>query len=100
METERVLTVRSGKVLETQTYHNYRRAGLNLTKAQGEIVHRFPWKRFPEYRGERIRFSLSDFQLTADGHFIDCDVRFIYLRSSQEMINDGNHPLALASKKR
>lgn len=98
METERVLTVRSGKVLETQTYHNYRRAGLNLTKAQGEIVHRFPWKRFPEYRGERIRFSLSDFQLTADGHFIDCDVRFIYLRSSQEMINDGNHPLALALK--
>ena len=36
--------------------------------------------------------------MTADGHFIDCDVRFIYLRSSQEMINDGNHPLALALK--
>ena len=98
METERVLTIQNGKVMETQTYHNYRRAGLNLMKAQGEIVHRFPWKRFPEYRGERIRFSLSDFQLTADGHFIDCDVRFIYLRSSQEMINDGNHPLALALK--
>jgi len=98
METEQVLIVRNGKVLETQTYHNHRRAGMNLTKAYGEIVRRFPWEQFPEYRGERIRFSLSDIQLTADGHFIDCDVRFIYLRSSQEMINDGNHPLALALK--
>lgn len=61
METEQVLTVRNGKVLETQTYHNYRRAGLNLTKAYGEIVRRFPWERFPEYRGERFLFSLSDF---------------------------------------
>ena len=98
METEQILTVRNGKMLETRTYHNYRRAGLNLTKANREIVRRFPWERFPEYREERIRFSLSDFQLTADGHFIDCDVRFIYLRTSREMINDGNHPLALALK--
>ena len=98
METEQVLTVRNGKVMETQTYHNYRRAGLNLTKAYGEIVRRFPWERFPEYRGERFLFSLSDFQTTEDGHFVDCDVRFIFLRSSREMINDGNHPLALALK--
>lgn len=98
METEQVLTVRNGKVMETQTYHNYRRAGLNLTKAYGEIVRRFPWERFPEYRGERFLFSLSDFQTTEDGHFIDCDVRFIFLRTSRKMINDGNHPLALALK--
>ena len=38
METEQVLTIQNGKVMETQTYHNYRRAGLNLMKAQGEIV--------------------------------------------------------------
>ena len=98
METEQVLTVRNGKVLETQTYHNYRRAGLNLMKAQGEIVRRFPWEQFPEYQGERIIFSISDFQMTEDGHFVDCDVPFIYLRSSRKMINDGNHPLALAFK--
>lgn len=98
METEQILTVQNGKVLKTQTYHNYRRAGLNLTKAYGEIVRRFPWERFPEYQGERIIFSISDFQMTEDGHFVDCDVRFIYLRSSREMINDGNHPLALAFK--
>ena len=36
--------------------------------------------------------------MTEDGHFVDCDVRFIYLRSSRKMINDGNHPLALAFK--
>lgn len=98
METEQVLTVRNGKVMETQTYHNYRRAGLNLTKAYGEIVRRFPWERFSEYQGERIIFSLSDFQTTEDGHFVDCDVRFIFLRTSRKMINDGNHPLALAFK--
>ena len=98
METEQVLTVRNGKILETQTYHNYRRAGLNLMKAYGEIVRRFPWERFPEYRGERFLFSLSDFQTTEDGHFVDCDVRFIFLRTSRKMINDGNHPLALAFK--
>lgn len=98
METEQVLTVRNGKVLETQTYHNYRRAGLNLMKAQEEIVRRFPWERFPEYRGQRILFSLSNFQTTEDGHFVDCDVRFIFLRTSRKMINDGNHPLALALK--
>lgn len=84
METEQVLTVRNGKVMETQTYHNYRRAGLNLTKAYGEIVRRFPWERFPEYRGERFLFSLSDFQTTEDGHFVDCDVRFIFLRTSRK----------------
>ena len=98
METEQVLTVRNGKVLKTQTYHNYRRAGLNLMKAQEEIMCRFPWEQFPEYRGERIIFSISDFQMTEDGHFVDCNVRFIFLRSSREKIDGRNHPLALALK--
>ena len=98
METEQVLTVRNGKVLKTQTYHNYRRAGLNLMKAQEEIMCRFPWEQFPEYRGERIIFSISDFQMTEDGRFVDCNVRFIFLRSSREKIDGRNHPLALALK--
>lgn len=98
METEQVLTVRNGKVLETQTYHNYRRAGLNLMKAQEEIMCRFPWEQFPEYRGERIIISISDFQMTEDGRFVDCNVRFIFLRSSREKIDGRNHPLALALK--
>ena len=98
METEQVLTVRNGKVLKTQTYHNYRRAGLNLMKAQEEIMCRFPWEQFPEYWGERIIFSISDFQMTEDGRFVDCNVRFIFLRSSREKIDGRNHPLALALK--
>ena len=98
METEQVFTVRNGKVLETQIYHNYRRVGLNLMKAQEEIMCRFPWEQFPEYRGERIIFSISDFQMTEDGHFVDCNVRFIFLRSSREKIDGRNHPLALALK--
>lgn len=98
METEQVLTVRNGKVLKTETYHNYRRPGLNLKKAQKEIACRFPWKRFPEYRGEQIIFVIGDFQMTDDGHFVDCDVHFFFLRSSRKTIEDRNHPLALAFK--
>lgn len=98
METEQILTVQNGKVMETQTYHNYRRPGLNLKKAQKEIACRFPWKRFPEYRGEQIIFVIGDFQMTDDGHFVDCDVHFFFLRSSRKTIEDGNHPLALAFK--
>lgn len=99
MEMERVLTVINGKVQKTQTYHNYRRVGLNIMKSQDEIVSRFPWNQFPEYRGEQIVFGIGDFQLTSDGHFVDCDVRTIYLRSSGEEIKDANHPLAIALKK-
>lgn len=98
METEQILTVQNGKVLKTETYHNYRRPGLNLKKAQKEIACRFPWKRFPEYRGEQIIFVIGDFQMTDDGHFVDCDVHFFFLRSSRKTIEDGNHPLALAFK--
>lgn len=98
MKTERVLTLRNGKVLKTQTYHNYRRTGLNLMKAQGEIERRFPWKRFPEYRGERIVFTISDFQTTEDGRFVDCDVHSVFIRSLREKTDDGTHPLALALK--
>lgn len=98
METEQVLTVRNGKVLKTETYHNYRRPGLNLKKAQKEIACRFPWKRFSEYRGEQIIFVIGDFQMTDDGHFVDCDVHFFFLRSSRKTIEDRNHPLALAFK--
>lgn len=98
METEQVLTVRNSKVLKTETYHNYRRPGLNLKKAQKEIACRFPWKRFPEYRGEQIIFVIGDFQMTDDGHFVDCDVHFFFLRSSRKTIEDRNHPLALAFK--
>lgn len=98
METEQILTVQNGKVLKTQTYHNYRRPGLNLKKAQKEIACRFPWKRFPEYRGEQIIFVIGDSQMTDDGHFVDCDVHFFFLRSSRKTIEDGNHPLALAFK--
>lgn len=98
MEMEQILTVQNGKVLKTETYHNYRRPGLNLKKAQKEIACRFPWKRFPEYRGEQIIFVIGDIQMTDDGHFVDCDVHFFFLRSSRKTIEDGNHPLAIAFK--
>lgn len=36
--------------------------------------------------------------MTEDGHFVDCDVRLIYLRSLREKVDGRNHPLALALK--
>lgn len=36
--------------------------------------------------------------MTEDGHFVDCDVRLIYLRFSRGKIVGKNHPLALAFK--
>ena len=63
------------------------------------MTNRFPWEQFPEYRGQRIIFRIRNCQLTADGHFVDCDVHSIHLRSLQEdKINDENNHLALAFK--
>lgn len=99
METECVLTILNGKVLNTKTYHNNRKDGLDFIKAKEEMVSRFPWEQFPEYRGQRIIFRIRNCQLTADGHFVDCDVHSIHLRSLQEdRINDENNHLALAFK--
>lgn len=98
METEQVLHIKSGKVVKTTTYHNFKKPGLNMMKAQDEIIRRFPWKRFPEYKGLRITFLINNFQMTHDGHFANCEVPAIYLRPSRETIEDGNHPLAIAFK--
>ncbi len=98
METEQILHIKIGKVLKTNIYHNYKKPGLNIMKAQDEIIQRFPWKRFPEYKGQRITFGINNFQITDDGHFKDCKVRTIFLRPSRETIEDDNHPLAIAIK--
>lgn len=98
METEQVLDIENGKLRKATTYHNYKKSGLNLMKAQDEIIRRFPWKRFPEYKSQRITFVIHKFQITDDGHFQDCEVKAIFIRPSHEKIEDSNHPLATALK--
>ena len=97
VEIEQILHVVRGKVVEMTTYHNYKKPGLNMKEAQVEISRRFPWERFPEYKGQRLTFRLANIQMTNDGHFKDCDIRAIYLRM-RKIIKDGNHPLAIAFK--
>lgn len=98
METEQVLTIEKGNISHSETYHNSRKKGLNLMHAQDEIAQRFPWNRFPEYRGQQIIFSMKDFRMTEDGHLQDCKISFVLLRPSRKEITDNNHPLVKALK--
>lgn len=74
MEIEQVMKLKSGKVLQSDIYHNYKKDGLNLMHARDEIVKRFPWEQFPEYRGQYLVFSMREFRMTEDGHLLDVDV--------------------------
>lgn len=98
METERVLYVKNGQVVKTATYSNFKKNGLKITNAHDEIIRRLPWKRFPEYKGQRILLILSNFQMTDDGHFKDCKISAILQRPPREDIKDDNHPLIIALK--
>lgn len=96
METEQVIKLKCGKVLQSNIYHNYKKAGLNLMSAQDEIIERFPWRQFPGYQGQRLVFYMCKFQMTEDGHLLDLDVDLIKPKS--EEISSDNHPLIKAFK--
>lgn len=98
METEQVMTIKHGKVLKSNIYHNYKTSGWNLSKAQDEVTKRFPWEQFPEYQGQRLIFSISNFQITPDGRLSDFDVNVIYINPMNKEIEDRNHPLVKAFK--
>lgn len=69
-----------------------------MENAQNEIIRRFPWERFPEYKDQRLFFLASNFQVTADGHLKDCYIHSVFLRPALKRIEDDNHPLAIAFK--
>ncbi|MBC8603958.1 hypothetical protein H8784_19830 [Parabacteroides acidifaciens] len=98
MATERILHITNGKVVETATFHNYKKPGLNMKDVQDEIIRRFPWERFPEYKGQQIIFAIKNIQMTDDGHLKDCEIYSISLRPMRKTIEDGNHPLVIALK--
>ena len=98
METEQVMALQHGHIESSQTYHNTIRAGIKIKNSQDEIIRRFPWQRFPEYKGQRITFDVENIQCVSDGHLVDLDVRAIFVRPKRENIEDENHPLAKALK--
>ncbi|MBO5025906.1 MAG: hypothetical protein J6C86_07175 [Bacteroidaceae bacterium] len=98
METEQVMTLRQGKIQSVQKFHNSKCSGINLLQSQDEITKRFPWCRFPEYKGQRLIFNIGKFQCTADGKLLDFDVHSVFARSKQENIKESNHLLVEAFK--
>lgn len=87
-ETEQVLTIQNGKVIKAVTYHNYRVPGLKINEASKIISRRFPWWKFPEYRGKNIVCIICDTEMSKDGHFLDCYISKMYLLYSHKQIEE------------
>ena len=98
LETEQVMVLQHGRIESCQTYHNTLRAGMKIQHAQDEIIRRFPWHRFPEYKGKRMTFWVNNMQCYSDGRLVDLDVVIMSVRPKRENIDDKNHPLAKAFK--
>ena len=98
METEQVILLRQGRIRSVRTYHNFKQHGIKILESQDEIIRRFPWHRFPKYKGQRLIFSIRNIQCTPDGHLLDFDVRTLLIRPKGENIEDRNHPLVKAFK--
>lgn len=71
---------------------------MKIQHAQDEIIRRFPWHRFPEYKGKRMTFWVNNMQCNSDGRLVDLDVVIMSVRPKRENIDDKNHPLAKAFK--
>lgn len=69
-----------------------------MEDAQDEITGRFPWKQFPEYRGQQLVFFVRNFQVASDGRLSGFDVSTVYIRPTGQKITDSNHPLVKAFK--
>lgn len=87
-ETEQILTIQNGKVIKAVTYHNYRIPGLKINEASKIISRRFPWWKFPEYRGKNIVCIICDTEMSKDGHFLDCYISKMYLLYSHKQIEE------------
>lgn len=96
METEQIIEVKEGKVMDSRVYHNYKKEGIKMEELFRKVKERFPWEQFPEYRGNKLYFHTHGYDLTSEGRLVDCDV-FVYV-SKDEKICDANHPLVKAFK--
>lgn len=98
METEKVMTVKKGKIIRTRLFHNYKKPGVNPKDVQDELIKRFPWEQFPEIKGKQLRFYLRDLRMTEDGRLVDVDIPFVYIRPGRKKIETADHPLVKAFK--
>lgn len=103
-ETEQLLTFRQGRLCESHTYVNFKKERLSLWEGVGDIGRNFPWDRFPEYKGKRLTFTLSDFAFYPDtcrtaygfNGLKNVKVGFVKVQSAEGFIEDEKHPLVQA----
>ena len=103
-EREQLLTFRQGRLCESHTYHNFKKEGLSLLEGVGDIGRNFPWDRFPEYKGKRLTFTLSDCVFHPDtcrtaygfNRLKDVKVDFVKVQSVEGFIEDEKHPVIQA----
>ena len=103
-EREQLLTFRQGRLCESHTYANFKKEGLSLLEAVGDIARNFPWDRFPELKGKRLIFTLSDFVFWPDtcrsdygfNRLKDVKVDFVKVQSEEGFIEDEKHPVVQA----
>lgn len=98
LETEQIMTLKQGKVLQSETYHNYKKPGFYFDNVRHEISKRFPWEQFPEYKGRKLIFQLKDLQVTEEGRFVDCNVQFFGAKPRQEKTKNNNPEIEEAFK--
>lgn len=93
---ECILTIKDGAIIDKVFYHNNRKEGIKQIQIRDTIMTRLPCEKFPEIRGKRLIIFLSDFNLTADGHYIDSNVK---IRLDKVLIENKNHPIIIAIRK-
>lgn len=92
MEEECVLTIKKGKILGEKVWHNFKNKGFSLENLQPELMKRFPFRKFPGAKGQRLMFIVNGFYVLPDGRLKDCKV-VVHLRANEEEIKDQDHPL-------
>lgn len=93
---ESILTIKDGVIIDRVSYHNSRKEGAGLTQIRDTLLAYFPWQKFPEIIEKRLIIFLSDFDLTADGRYVDSNVK---IRLDKVMTEDQNHPIITTVKK-
>lgn len=97
-EWETVMELNEGMVSDTRLYHNRKLSGMRLQDARDELIRRFPWDRFPEYRGKTLEFWISDVRMSDDGRMEDVDIRWMKVRPDRTTVENQSHPAIVAFK--
>jgi hypothetical protein len=95
---ERIFTLKKGKIVKEETFHNFKKEGMKMDSLHTEVMKRFPFHKFPELNSSptRIIFFINKLSLTVDGHFDNCTVSIRI--GNAERIEDQNNPLVKALK--